>query len=216
MTKEIPESPPLETAVGVVLESDELQSVVGEYLEIGIDAIMKDGLAMHLPVVGTVVAGYRVVGRIRDRAFLKKLLDFLNPMKAIPAVERKEMVRKLEADEDYGRKVGEHLIDLLDRISAHRKPVMLSRIFLAYSRGEVDAKMLHRLFHAVEQLPTFEIPMMRKQVETGPSPPTRASSANLANAGLVHTVYGPRGGPGGYTITDTGDAFLRLELDRLS
>jgi hypothetical protein len=216
MIKETPDSPPLETSVGVVLASDELPSVVGEYLEIGIDAIMEEGLAKEIPLVSTVVAGYRVVGRIRDRMFLKKLLDFLSPLRAIPAVERKEMVRKLEADANYGRKVGEHLLDLLDRISAHRKPAMLSRVFLAHSRGEVDAEMLHRLFHAVEQMPAFEIPMLRKQAEGDPHPPTRASNFNLAHAGLLHVVYGPLGGPAGYSLSDTGDTFLQLELDRLS
>jgi hypothetical protein len=89
---------------------------------------MKDGLARDVPLVNTLVTAIRISAAVRDRIFMKKLLDFLGPLANTPVAERLAMVKKLEADPAFGRRVGEHLMELIDRIESHRKPRMLARI----------------------------------------------------------------------------------------
>jgi hypothetical protein len=209
---------PLDSVLSAAVRSDELQALLAEYAEVGIDALLKEGVGRDIPAVGTFLAAIRVGGIVRDRMFAKKLFAFLGPLRDVPPDERAAMVSRLEADSDYGRKVGEHLLGLLDRIDDHKKPAMLARIFVGYVRGEIDAVMLHRLTHAIERLPAFEIPALRlmhmRDVQRTPHP---ASIANLVAAGLLNTGMSSAIG-GGRLIHHTsvvGDAFIKLELDLL-
>ncbi len=73
---------------------------------------------------------------VHDRLFAKKILDLLTGLADLAVEERQELIARLEGDPKYGRKVGEHLVDLIDRIESHRKPAMVARVFKAYLRGE--------------------------------------------------------------------------------
>jgi hypothetical protein len=203
----------LESVVSVVVQSEGLQDAVAEYVELGIDAFMKEGVGREVPVASTVLAMMRAVRTVRERNFTKKLFAFLGPLKGVTAEERAEMVSRLESDPNYGRKVGDHLVDLLDRIEAHRKPAMIARIFLAYLRKEIDATMLHRLTHAVDQLPAFEIPRM-KLLRPDPRAAGSPTLANLVVAGLVEEVVSsPIGGRQVlHRFTVVGEAFEKLNL----
>ena len=88
---------------------------------------------------------------IHDRLLVKKLLTFLSSFQAVAAKDQTEMVRKLELDSAYGRKVGEHVIELLDRIESHLKPRMVALVFKAYASSNIDGSMLHRLNSSIER-----------------------------------------------------------------
>jgi hypothetical protein len=59
--------------------------------------------------------------------------------------QRDDMVSRIEADPEYGRRVGSHVIELLDHVDSHRKPMMLATVFAAYAIGEIDVHVLNRL-----------------------------------------------------------------------
>jgi hypothetical protein len=70
--------------------------------------------------------------------------------------------------------VGEHVIELLDRIDSYRKPAMMGEIFNSLARGDVQLLMFHRLITVVERLPSFEIDQVRRFVGTYDYPAARA------------------------------------------
>ena len=59
---------------------DETMSCIGEYAEIGLDAVMEDGILKDIPIVSTAIAIYKIGGSIKERHNLKKLLVFLNEL----------------------------------------------------------------------------------------------------------------------------------------
>jgi hypothetical protein len=119
----------LGTALVQTLRAEELPGVIGEYAEVGIDAVLSEGVLRDIPLVNTLVALAKFGLNVSDRLLINKLIKFLGPLDHLSPATRQEMVRKLEADPAYGRKVGEHLIELLDRVEAHLKPEMLASVF---------------------------------------------------------------------------------------
>jgi hypothetical protein len=202
-------------ALNVALRSDDARALATEYAEVGIDQLLEDGFARDVPVLGTLLGLAKIGVSIHDRLFSKKLLKFLGPLASIEASDRADMIDRLERDPSYGRKVGEHLVELIDRIEVHRKPQMLARVFLAYQRKEIDTQMLQRLNFAIESLPAFEIDAARLYIEgdiaTRSVP--RPSLQNLITAGLLanSSVMGGKA----FAITEVGATFVKLALDKV-
>jgi len=103
----------LELSVIATLRSDEVISLASDASELGLDAAPADGLLNDIPVVSTSVSLTKAGLTIRVRLFVDKLFKFLRARKDVPPEERQRMVEDLEADPDYGRRVGEHLIEIL-------------------------------------------------------------------------------------------------------
>jgi hypothetical protein len=196
-----------------------LIDVVQDYAQAAVEVIVSDDVLRHIPIVRTITAMGAAVVSVRDEVFIRKLEMFLTALQEVPAEERREMVRRLEADPNYGRKVGEHLIELLDRVDSRRKPLMIARVFGAFAEQTITDTELHRLLNAIERIPTSEIDAVRRFVNT----PTTAAAAQqvdeeslnaIATAGLVKT----QSGFGGlvYQPNRTCSVFLDLNLDTLA
>jgi hypothetical protein len=206
--------PKLENALTVVMSHGELEAFATDNFSISAADILKSDSASEIPGVGLVLSLLRDGVAVRDQLFQQKLFTFLRSLNSIPKDERAAMIEKLDNDADYGRKVGEHLIELIDRIEKHKKPRMLARIFRAYNSAEIDATMLHRLLHAVEHLPAFEISAVRRLCAGAPVVPDKEGETlqSLSVAGLMYTQSGF--GSLVYVAAPAAEAFLRLELDQ--
>lgn len=205
----------LENAVAGVLISDDAKGLVTTYAEIGVDALLEDGVAHDIPVISSLVAVAKMGVNVRDRQFTKKLLKFLKPFAEIDAGERQKLVGKLEEDPKYGRKVADHLIEILDRIELLKKPKMVAAVFLAYMKGEIDVMMLHRLIRSIELVPLHELADLRRFCEADESKRDApiVTRQSLLAAGLLNAVSGYGGLV--YQPNEISAAFLELELDRL-
>lgn len=204
-----------EAIVSTIVDAD-LPALAGEYLEAGIDALLSEGVLRDIPFIGTVVAVGKATVTIRDRLFVRKLLQFLGGLNSVPAEARREMIEKLRNDPDYARNLGEHLIELLDRLDGHRKPEMVAKVFEAYIAEEIDGRTLNRLLMAIERLPWFEIDSVRtiheqSQQGDGVLEATDATFQALEGAGLMMAVSAFGGM--NYRVTDLCETFVRLELD---
>ena len=56
----------------------EISDIVRQYAEIGLDAMIEDGIFKDIPIVSTVTALYRLGSNIRDKYAAVKLVAFLN------------------------------------------------------------------------------------------------------------------------------------------
>jgi hypothetical protein len=206
----------LGSAVIESLSTESATEIAKEYAEIGLDAVLSEGLLKDIPVVNTLVALGKLGVSINDRILIKKLLAFLSKFQAVAPQKRMEMVRKLESDSAYGRKVGEHVIELLDRIESHLKPPMVALVFKAYLASSIDGGMLHRLNNSIERIPLFEIPNIRRFNDASPEQRLKFNPTSLqafVSAGLA--TVGSGYGALIYEPNDACAAFLALNLDRV-
>ena len=119
--------------------TDESISCVSEYVEIGLDAIMEDGILKDIPIVSTAVALYKIGDSIKERHNLKKLLVFLNEIKngIVDERKRQDYQKKFQSNEKFRNQEIEYLLVLIDRYIDYGKPQMLAKIYLAYLDGEI-------------------------------------------------------------------------------
>jgi hypothetical protein len=203
---------------------NELNDVAAAYAEAALQALHIDDLLGHIPIFKTGLAAAKLIGSLRDHLLLKKIGTYLHAISAIPAPERRAMVERLAVDPDFNENVGEHLIELLDRVDGRRKPAMIGAVFAAFAFEQISSKTLRRLNSAIQYLPAAEINAVRLLDTYNKSRselahekrqlPERESMQAIANAGLAE----PDSLASGiwYNLNETGVAFLKLELDRVN
>lgn len=114
--------------------TEAVSDVVGEYVELGLDALVKDGLFKDIPIVSTAVALYRIGDSIRERHHVAKLISFLDEINRRIADEekRKSYREKFKSNEIFRNRELEYILILIDRYISFDKPQMLAKLYLAY------------------------------------------------------------------------------------
>ena len=112
---------------------------VSELVEVGLDAILDDGILKDIPIVSTAVALYKIGHSINERHNLKKLLIFLNEINngIADKEKRKEYQQKFQSNEKFRNQEIEYLLVLIDRYISYDKPKFLAKLFLAYLDGSI-------------------------------------------------------------------------------
>lgn len=199
--------------------AEKLFDLAGDIGQRVVAVICSEDMLKTIPVFKTFVAGVTAIRSIQAAILNRKLEAFFDPMYEISAAERREMVERLESDPAYHRKVGEHIIELLERQESHRKPRISGEIFKALARKQIDHTMFHRLLNATERLPVMEIDTVRRFVMSSNNQPARdeidpESIQAVVSAGLTSSVStSPMGGRRIYIANVTCRKFVELDLD---
>jgi hypothetical protein len=209
--------------------TDALTDSAAEIGEEAVAILINMDVLEHIPIAKLGVAALRAAQSIRDQLLLRKIQVFLYGMSGTTREQRAEMIERLSEDSHYAESVGEHLIELLDRIDGRRKALMSAAVFAAFARREIERPMHYRLTHAIVALFLPSLREARNLLEEGPFlsgesddakrrtkdrsyQPEIASLVQLSAAGLVSTksIWGEML----YDLTDVGRIFIeRLRLD---
>lgn len=114
--------------------------VIGDYAEIGIDAVLESDALKAIPVVGTISAACKVGYNLHERNLIKQTIEFLrgfNEKKLDQAVIDKHRV-KLEANPVEAEKELERVIILLGNHIENQQSIVLGSFYSAYVRGAIS------------------------------------------------------------------------------
>jgi hypothetical protein len=107
---------------------------LSDYLEVGIDSFINDGILKDIPIVKTIVTVLKVGKNIHDRNLLKQTLTFINEFDKnnISDEQLKNYKERVENDskkceEELGR-----VLLLLNGFIDKEKSIMLAKLFKAY------------------------------------------------------------------------------------
>ena len=119
--------------------TEEAVSCISEYAEIGLDALMDDGILKDIPIVATAISLYKIGGSIKERHNLKKLMVFLNELNKGIAdnIQRWDYINKFKNNEKFRNQEIEYLLVLIDRYISYDKAQMLAKLYLAYLNGMI-------------------------------------------------------------------------------
>ena len=119
--------------------TEEVSGIAGEYAELGLDALVEDGLFKDIPIVSTAIAVYRIGKSIRERHHIAKLISFLDEInKGIAdGVKREEYREKFNSNDKFRNQELEYIMILTDRYISFDKPRMLAKLYLAYLDGKI-------------------------------------------------------------------------------
>ena len=120
--------------------TEEVSGCVGEFLEIGIDSLLEDGLTKDIPFLSTISSVYKIGNTIRERHHLKKLAVFLNEINRRVADEEKRQTyrKKFTSQKEHRNSELEYVTIVLDHYIDFDKPEMLAKLYLAYLDGFID------------------------------------------------------------------------------
>lgn len=119
----------------VVTKDLELPAEIAEFT---IDQVLDDGILKDIPIIGWIAKGLSISSSISDRIFYHKVLRFLLSLKKIDIDERNSFLEKMDNDQGYRKRVGEHLIIMLDKIDSIDKTELTAKCFNSFLRGEID------------------------------------------------------------------------------
>lgn len=133
---------------------EESIACIGEYAEIGLDAIKEDGVLKDIPIVSTAIALYKIGNSIKERHNLKKLLIFLNEINNGIADEekRKDYQYKFQNNDNFRNREIEYLLVLIDRYISYDKPKMLAKLYLSYLDGTISWEELTKYAEIIDRL----------------------------------------------------------------
>ena len=155
------DDPSVETSLVESIAHSELSGLASDLADVGLDAILDDGLARDIPVVGTLMKMYSIATTVQNRLFAKKLLRFLAGLADVPAAQRRAQVAKLTVDVNERQKVGENLLLLLDRMNDMAKPAMMASAFKAYLEERIDSPQFQSLAHVIDSINMAAIRTLR-------------------------------------------------------
>lgn len=144
----------LSTALGNSL-TEEAATVSSELLEVGLDAILEDGLLKDIPLLSTAVSIYKIGNSIKERHNIKKLNSFLNELNngIVDDCQREEYIQDFVENKKIRNKELEYIIVLIDRYLSEDRPRLLAKLYLAYLENKIVwdefvmyAEILDRLF----------------------------------------------------------------------
>ena len=148
-----------ESLVKTLMKSD-LMDIVKDAAEIGLDSVLRDAPFKELPIVNWIVGAGKTVVAVRDRFLLRKVKRFLERLASVPEDERSRMVDRIEQDEGYSQRIAETILLYLDRYDHLDKADLLSRLFIAYGREELERDDFIRLAASIDRAYIQDLNMM--------------------------------------------------------
>ena len=142
----------LSIAFGDSLKED-TTAFVSELAEVGLDAIMDDGILKDIPFFSAIISVYKISNNIKDRHNIKKLLVFLNEINNGIADEEKraEYQQKFKTNEKFRNQELEYILVLIDRYISYDKPKWLAKLYLAYLDGIINWTGLNKYAEVVDR-----------------------------------------------------------------
>lgn len=114
------------------LKKDDLSNLAVSFGEVGIDAILENGILKDIPILSSILGGINAIGSVRDALFAKKLVSFLSELSDIPVEQRQNMIDLIDNSNDFKVKVGEKLIYIIEKAEDHYTSKIVAIFFAEF------------------------------------------------------------------------------------
>lgn len=206
----------LESGLIRSIAKNELKDIGTELGEVAIDSFLDEGILKEIPVIGIAAKVYSAGATISGKLFERKVLKFLYELNRISLQNRDDFVAKIQNDPKHEKKVGEHLIILLERLDDMEKPKIIAKIFAEYIEDKIDFEMFLRLSSAVDRTLVSDLNRL-KEFKTMQN--YSYSAISLENVGLVYLAVisggnydeeGNQTGGNQYATSELGNTLLSI------
>ncbi len=110
-------------------------STLEEMGEITLDSVIANDVINQIPIIRTLKSIYKITNSISDHLFVQKLLKFLQELKTISENEKIDIKSKID---NGNNKIGEILIEIINKIDDNEKPKIIAIIFKSYINEEIN------------------------------------------------------------------------------
>lgn len=130
------------------MNDDEKNSAI-EIAEVGLDALLDEGLLKDIPYLSTLYTLTRSLASARDRLFAAKIRRFLSRAVELTPEEKKKLADELEKSPSRKTILTEVILLSLDKADRLKKADLLGVLFTAHIRGAITEAEFDQLAHAV-------------------------------------------------------------------
>lgn len=143
----------------LVVDSKDL---IEDYTEIGIDLLIKNDILKDIPVIKTIIGGARTIKNVRERNFIKNLIQFINEINS-GSVNKEKLIdyqnnildNPKKAEKELGR-----VLLILDENIDNEKNVMIGKLFKSYINGYLQWDEFCELTEVVRRLFVQDISLL--------------------------------------------------------
>ena len=120
--------------------------------EVTLDAIVKNEAMKHIPVFKTLLGIIETTQNISNYLFLKKIVAFLSNIKKVSAKKRKAMITEIDNSGKYKVKVGETLLNVIDKCDSTEKAAYLGTWFTAFLKEKISYDLFLNGAHIINNI----------------------------------------------------------------
>ena len=134
---------------------DNSKEILGEYIELGIDSFINDGILKDIPIVNSIVAVLKIGKNIHDRNLLRQTLTFINEFNS-GNISKDKLNAYKSTIENNPKKCEEELGRILILLNSYvdkEKSVMLAKLYKSYLGQDITwsefceySEIINRIF----------------------------------------------------------------------
>lgn len=168
----------------------EVTETLTEYLEVGLDSNLGEGLLKDIPIIRTAVTVYKIGHTLWERDKIHKLGIFLEEINQNVADEdkREEYLTHFKNMDNKARnKELEYIMIILGHFISNDKPKMLAKLYCAYLQGLINWEMFTTYSEVINRLlPTdYKVLKSGEKMEMSDNFTGRDSFLRLMSLGLI-------------------------------
>ncbi len=148
-----------------VIQNKDLRIISKDFTEVAIDGILEDGVLKNIPIVNTLVNLVNFGNTVNKSLFTKKIYQFLFELRNIPQDKRNKQINKINNSMEYQNRVGETVIEILEKIESDGKPQIIGKLFKGVIEEEIDYHTFLKLSHIVKNLFYFDIVELKEKYD---------------------------------------------------
>lgn len=128
--------------------------VGSEFLEIGIDSVLKDGLLKDIPIVGTILGAGKFAQNLYDRNLIRQTVAFINEFNRGELDDEKlqKYRRKLARNPKFSEEELGRVLILLNKTIDTKKSKLLARFYRAYTHEKISWDVFCELCDITDRL----------------------------------------------------------------
>ena len=117
--------------------------MISDIAEVGLDAVLEDGLIKDIPIISTVVSLFKIGKTIYDRVYVKQLRAFIDEIRkhTLNEEKRQKYINKIKENEVFRNKELEYLLTIIVRYVGYEKPKLLAKVYIAYLDERINWNM---------------------------------------------------------------------------
>ncbi len=146
-----------EKSLAVALEdtlAENTLDIISDIAEVGLDAVLDDGLLKDIPIISTAVSLFKIGKTIHDRVYVKQLGVFIDEIKkhTVNEEKRQKYINKIRENEAFRNKELEYLLAIIARYIGYEKPRMLAKTYRAYLEERISWEELALFSEIIDRL----------------------------------------------------------------
>jgi len=139
------------------LINSDFSKISQDILEIPLDNFIDNEILNKIPIFSTIVNLYNLGSTISDKIFANKLIHFLKELEDINPNTIQKEIQYIDDSNEYKHKVGEKILEIINRIDSEEKPKIIGRLFKNFILKKINYVEFLKLSYIVENIFYFDL-----------------------------------------------------------